>query len=266
MNDEERSQQGPGIAPEGFDLQFRAQEESPLLKELWARAWGDEYPDEVEPYSSCSWSVLGEMVSALRLRPGQTLVDLGCGTGGAGLWLARAFNANLVGIDFSAAAIVLASARAKHWLPAGRAEFRVSSFEATGLPESYADAAVSLDALPLSTDLGATLAELRRLLSPGSRAVFTASEQISTDPEDKEASWETQLRQAGLELERRMAHPEATDCWRRLYDLFETNEEGLRREMGDQPAENLLFEARTLGPSLDHLRWLVLVARRPERT
>lgn len=266
MNYEERPQQRPGIAPEGFDLQFRAQEESPLLKELWARAWGDEYPAEVEPYSSCSWSVLGEIVSALRLRPGQTLVDLGCGTGGAGLWLARAFNANLVGMDFSAAAIELASARAQHWLPAGRAEFRVGRFEATGLPEGCADAAVSLDALPLSTDLGATLAELRRLLSPGSRAVFTASEPISTNPEDKEASWETQLSQAGLELEHRMEHPETADCWRRLYELYEANEEGLRREMGDQPAGNLLFEARTLGPSLDRLRWLVLVVSRPVRT
>jgi hypothetical protein len=31
--------------------------------------------------------------------------------------------------------------------------------------------------------------------------------------------------------------------------------------MGDQPTENLLYEARAVGPSLDQLRWLLLVAR-----
>ena len=264
VGNQERSQQTPGIAPEGFDLQFRAQTQSALLNELWAEAWGEEYPAEVAPFSSCSWSVLGEMISALKLRPGQRLVDLGCGTGGAGLWLARAFDANLVGVDFSEAAIELATARANHWLPADRAEFRVGSFESTGLPDGCADAAVSLDALPLSRDLDAALAELRRLLSPEGTAAFTVSEPTSTSPEEHEvASWGTRLRQAGLEVERRLEHPETAEYWRRLYELAETNRAELRREMGDQPTENLLYEARTLGPSLDHLRWLLLVVSRP---
>lgn len=262
MGDEESSQRTQGVAPTEFDLQFRAQAQSPLLNELWARAWGEEYPAEVAPFSSCSWSVLGEMVSALRLRPGQGLVDLGCGTGGAGLWLARAFGADLVGVDFSGAAIELAVARAGRWLPAGRAEFRVGRFESTGLPDGSADAAVSLDALPLSSDLDAALAELGRILAPGGTAAFTVSEPIIAGPEADEATgWRARLRRAGLEVERSLEHPETAEHWRRLYELVEANQAGLRREMGDQPTENLLYEARAVGPSLDQLRWLLLVAR-----
>ena len=103
---------GPVLAPAAFDAHFRAQAGSTLLPELWARAWGEDYPAEVEPFSPCSWSLLSSLVGALRLPPGATLVDLGCGRGGPGLWLARAMNARLVGIDWSAVAVEFAAQRA----------------------------------------------------------------------------------------------------------------------------------------------------------
>jgi predicted TPR repeat methyltransferase len=76
-----------------------------LQQRLRAEAWGDEFPEEVDPSSSCTWSVLGEMVGRLRLAPGEVLVDLGCGRGGTGLWLARALNARLIGLDVSPRAV-----------------------------------------------------------------------------------------------------------------------------------------------------------------
>jgi hypothetical protein len=74
-----------------FDALHVAASGRGLSSRLRAEAFGDEYPVEVDPSSSCTWSVLGEMVKALRLRPDDVLVDLGCGRGGTGLWLARAF-------------------------------------------------------------------------------------------------------------------------------------------------------------------------------
>jgi hypothetical protein len=45
---------------------------------------------EVEPFSFVSAALLGHLARALGLSPGETLVDLGCGRGGPGLWLADA--------------------------------------------------------------------------------------------------------------------------------------------------------------------------------
>jgi hypothetical protein len=80
----------PEIAPGAFDQVFRALEGSPLMHRLTAEAMGDQYPAEVQPFSSCGWWLLGEFVAGLRIGPGDTLLDLGCGRGGPGLWLARA--------------------------------------------------------------------------------------------------------------------------------------------------------------------------------
>src|SRR5689334_6515348 len=93
------------ITPDGYDAAHTAADGSALLRRLFAEAMGDQYPAEVDPFSSCSWWLLGRLVSALRLRPDDRLVDLGCGRGGPGLWLARALAARLVGVDFSPAAV-----------------------------------------------------------------------------------------------------------------------------------------------------------------
>src|SRR6185437_15913295 len=150
-----------------FDLSLRqdadkfhaARATSGLHTRLAAQAFGAQYPAQVDPSSSCTWSVLAEMVGRLRLRPDDLLVDLGCGRAGTGLWLARAFSARLVGIDFSPVAIEIAQSRAADFLPAGRAEFRVGSFEETGLPDASAHGVVSMDALPFTPDRDAALRE-----------------------------------------------------------------------------------------------------------
>ena len=92
------------------------------MRRLWAEAMGEEYPAEVEPFSACSRWLLGRIVAALGLRPDGRLVDLGCGRGGPGLWLARALSVHLVGVDFSPVAVRLALSRAGDFVPPGRAD------------------------------------------------------------------------------------------------------------------------------------------------
>jgi hypothetical protein len=43
-----------------------------------SEAMGDEYPQQVEPSTSCSWWLLGRLVAALRPRLDGLLVDLVC--------------------------------------------------------------------------------------------------------------------------------------------------------------------------------------------
>jgi ubiquinone/menaquinone biosynthesis C-methylase UbiE len=98
---------------------------SPTQERIWRDVFGDEYPEGVDPYSFVTRTELGRFATELRVGPGDTLLDLGCGRGGAGLWVAPATGANLIGIDIAESALVAARARAVAMgqpgdLPAGR--------------------------------------------------------------------------------------------------------------------------------------------------
>jgi SAM-dependent methyltransferase len=109
-----------------FDQAFSAAAASPGLRRVWELAAPD-LPPEVEPFSFVSAALLRHVAQALDLTPRQTLVDLGCGRGGPGLWLAREANVSLVGVDFSAVAIDQAIRRAALFGLADRARFVVSA-------------------------------------------------------------------------------------------------------------------------------------------
>jgi hypothetical protein len=84
----------------GFDQGFAAIAVSPGIRRVW-EAVDPDLPPEVEPFSFVSVALLGHVADALAVAPGQTLVDVGCGRGGPGLWLARSRGASLIGVDFS---------------------------------------------------------------------------------------------------------------------------------------------------------------------
>lgn len=233
-----------------------------LQRQLYAEAFGEEYPAEVDPTSSCTWPVLAVMVRGLRLRPDDLLVDLGCGRGGTGLWLARACSARLIGIDISPRGVAMAVDRAAHFVPEQQATFRVGTFEDTGLPDACADGVVSMDALPFSSDRDAALRELRRILRPGARAVFTGNRLAPSHPKYGVVStWPERIARAGLTLEHEEAQAGAEERWLRLYDLWERHESELRAEIGDQAIADLLTEARTLKTVIPHLTSTIYTVR-----
>ena len=145
---------------------------SATQERIWRAAFGDEYPEGVDPYSYVTRSELERFVRDLRVGRGSVLVDLGCGRGGAGLFVAAATGAHLVGIDIAENA--LAAARTRAAAMGSDAEFRRGEFEATGLPDGMADAVMSIDALLFTPDKARALAELRRILVVGGRLVFTS--------------------------------------------------------------------------------------------
>jgi SAM-dependent methyltransferase len=229
-----------GIGADDYDAAHEAVYGSALMRRLWAEAMGDQYPAEVEPFSSCTWWVLGQLVAALRLPAGGLLVDLGCGCGGPGLWLARALSARLVGIDFSPVAVRLATQRAPAFVAAGRAEFRRATFDRTGLSDASVAGAISIDALPFAPDRPAALREARRVLAPGARLAVT----VRTRPGGP-GDWPALAAAADLRVEASVEHREHDDLWRRLHGSWLSHEQEMRTELGDRAAANLLLEART---------------------
>lgn len=137
--------------------------------EAQARAVGDYYENEEK--LSCHWDRIsaGRLPEMLGLTGGLVL-DLGCGTGSAGAALRRA-GAMVVGADLALPCLMEASRRldAVVRCDASRLPFRDGAF----------DAIVSRGALHHIESPAAALAEARRVLRPGGRALFLDPREFS---------------------------------------------------------------------------------------
>lgn len=145
---------------------------SAAQERVWRAVFGDEYPEGIDPYSFVSRTELARIADETRVGAGQTVVDLGCGRGGAGLWVSAATGADLLGIDIAEAALVAARSRAAAMSRPAR--FVRGEFEATGLETGSADAIMSVDAMLFTPDKAAAFRELRRILRDGGRLVMTS--------------------------------------------------------------------------------------------
>jgi ubiquinone/menaquinone biosynthesis C-methylase UbiE len=110
------------------------------------------------------------MVTALDPRPGQTILELGAGTGETGFAAARRIGdgGRLISTDLPPAMVEVARRRGEE-LGIANAEFRVMDAERIDLQDDSVDGILCRWALMLMADPPAALAESRRVLRPGGR-------------------------------------------------------------------------------------------------
>jgi SAM-dependent methyltransferase len=156
-----------------FEQTFTAPD-SAVRARIWQQVYGPEYPSWADPFSYVSVTELRRFAEELHAARGQCLVDVGCGRGGPGLWVAAATGARLIGLDIDEAELAAARCRAAQAGMAARASFRRGTFSDTGLPDSSAQAVMSIDALLFAPSKPAAAAELARILAPGGRLVLTS--------------------------------------------------------------------------------------------
>ncbi|MEU5335568.1 class I SAM-dependent methyltransferase [Streptomyces asoensis] len=181
----------------------------------------------------------------------------GCGTGGIGLWLARALAVRLEAFDLSPVAIAhAASRRSAFGLPDDRAVFRVAELENTGLPGASAHRIVCVDALGGAVDGQAALCELGRVLAPGGRLVMTRASRRGAVP-----LWMKQARACELVIEHVDERPAEPALWERVYRLWIARSDELRHELGEDQARNMLCEAQRMLPKLASRRAVLLTLR-----
>lgn len=226
-----------------FDGWFADIERSTERQALFSR--GLEVPSEVQPSNLVPLAGLQEIAALLDVGHDGLLVDMACGRGGPGMWLARQSGCRLIGVDFSKEAVRQASARRELFDLGDRADFRVGSLASSGMDSACADALVCIDAFQFSEDCVATAREFRRLLRPGGRVVITTWESVESDdermgPRIRSVQHEEQLRSAGfvdvVVSERPEWHASAKRFWENVVAmgpaadpaLQSTYEEGVR--------------------------------------
>jgi ubiquinone/menaquinone biosynthesis C-methylase UbiE len=175
----------PGIPPDYYERIFEVEE-----SHWWYRGM-----------RSISAALLGERLT----RPGQRLLDAGCGTGGFLDWaLGCAAFASVAGVDIGSAPIELARVR----LPA--ADLRAAPLRALPFADGAFDLVVSNDVLQHvnETEVGESLSELRRVLAADGTLLLrtNGARRLRRERHDwrayDRATLATQLEAAGFVCER----------------------------------------------------------------
>jgi SAM-dependent methyltransferase len=258
-----------------YDRVYAVIARDPLALDLHRQALGAEYPEGIDVTGGCTRGTLERAPAGLRLRPGSLLIDLGCGRGGPGRWLARASGARVLGIDISQVAVGAAADAAEAFLRAGQYGYLRGTFDATGLPDGCADGVVAIEALGMAPDRGKAVAEVRRILRPGGRASITGAERHGpgkaapgeaapgkTAPGDGASSqtpssqtssgdassgdvfrWAPLVGAAGLDVVSRYVDETRSARWLAVCALWLEHEAELRGRLGDA-AEDLIQDAR----------------------
>ncbi|HZO24749.1 MAG TPA: methyltransferase domain-containing protein [Chloroflexota bacterium] len=244
--------------------------ESPTSRRARREVYGDDYPEEARPRSFITLSELRRIAGELRVGPGQTIVDLGCGWGGPGLWVARETGAGLVGIDLSSIGVTRAREHAAEVGLAARARFEIGDLTATDLPGASFDGAMSVDVLWSVPDKPAALREIARILRPGARFAFTNWDRDLSPPGylPPLADHRPLLDSAGFDVETYEVQPDDERLRGAYYEHLVAAEADLLDEIGEEETRKLMASARgNLGlvdgtRYLDHSRRILVVARK----
>jgi ubiquinone/menaquinone biosynthesis C-methylase UbiE len=225
------------------------------LHAVYREAYGDEYSSDVEPFGFVTLSELAFIAEEQAAVSASRILDVGCGRGGPGLWVASELGAELCGVDIVAEAVDAAAERAAAHFPAVPARFHAASATDLPLPDASFDAAMSIDALWMVFDKLAALREVARVLRPGSRFIFTSWEPAHLSYRQLlEAAGFTDV--VGYEI----------DGWRErqtaVYEGILRHRDAIAAEMGADAAAVLVAEAEEAPTMLTYAPRVVISAFR----
>jgi SAM-dependent methyltransferase len=153
----------------GYDRFYR-EFDSPLMRQIRREAYGD----DIGQHSWVTEQDVQSVVAELRLPNASRVLDLGCGAGGVLAFVAGKTGCHGTGIDVSAPAIVAAQKRASSLGLDAKLSFREADLnKPLRFPEASFEAAISLDVIVHLRDRAAVFREVRRVLVPGGRFLFT---------------------------------------------------------------------------------------------
>ncbi len=168
------------------------------------------------------------------------LVELGCGRGALGSYLAQKLGMNLVGVDSSNVAIE--QARALH--TNSNARWLTCDFGSLELETASALAVVSLDGISLSVDPRAMLRELARIMMPGAPLVFTAT---VARLREGALDWKSGLGEHGFTVLEYLEVTEAWHAWlRKKHERRLSHANELNQRLEEREAAQAIEASKTM--------------------
>jgi ubiquinone/menaquinone biosynthesis C-methylase UbiE len=223
-----------------------------------------------------------KVTDTLGLRPGEHLLDAGCGPGETAVHVARTTGVRVTGITVSGFEIDRANERARAGGVGDRVTIQYGDFMDLPFPDETFDAVLALESLQNAPDLGRVLGELYRVLRPGGR-ISLSDFSLESDREPERirqfmaaielhelptlAQWLDHLRTAGFEVE------EYTQCGPRVFGRKAKYVEAAmvrQRELVEKFGAPALaeFSRRHHGffaPRRDQIGYVIIAARKPYR-
>ncbi len=239
-----------------FELVFK-KEKSESFRDIFREVYGDDYPEEANPDSFVTITDLRTIAKNLNVGRGKTFIDLGCGRGGPGLWIARESRANYVGIDRSENAIKQANHRSVDFKIEGTSKFQVGDMYSLNFPENSFDGALSIDALAFIPDPLTAIKEVARILRSKAFLVFTTWENKRSP---KFNDYRPFLRDTGFKIKTYSETPDWKQRQREVYQKTLELKDLLIKDMGRDRAFSYIMEAKKYLPELNYLRRILAVA------
>lgn len=110
------------------------------------------------------------MAREVRVKPGDRILDAGCGIGGSSIWLAKNFDVNVIGITISKTQLQKARELSKTKL-LGKTGFFLKDFLRTGFPNNSFDVVWAIESVCHAERKRDFMEEAYRILKPGGRLI-----------------------------------------------------------------------------------------------
>ncbi len=193
---------------------YQAAWASEAHSELCRRVFGEDLCQE----GQTDMASLQDLLDLLDIKPGEQVMDLGCGAGAIAEYISDRTGAQITGLDYAEAAIDEANRRTED--KRSRMRFVQGDLNLLDLSEQSLDAVISLDTLYWAADLEKTLSDVAAALSPGGRMGIFFNHHIEEgeDPGDlapERSELSEALSNLGLSFETRDYTKQIGEFWHR---------------------------------------------------
>ena len=195
---------------------------------------------------------LAQLLERLDLKAGESLLDLGCGSGVISEYISDLTGASVIGVDYAARAIEEANRRTRE--KRSRLKYLQADFNEFELSPASLDAAIAIDTLYQDEGLADIIARVTRALKPGGRFGIFLNYHIQAGEAPERLAVEYSilsriLTDLGLRFETRDYNAQLLAFWNRLYRATVDLRAEFEAEGNGFIAENYLRESEG-----DHLR------------